>query len=117
MADFLWNMVLWTLALYGLFEIIKSIIYICTYTHFKADGIYVIIATKNQANNIEGFLKNLIFRILYGKDEYVKDIVIADLASKDETREIAKKLSEDYPFLHVIDWKDCKKIMDSVEEE
>ena len=91
MANFIFYGILWTLALYGLLEIIKTIIYICTYTHFKADGIYVIIATKNQANNIEGFLKNLIFRILYGKDEYVKDIVIADLASKDETREIAKK--------------------------
>ena len=46
MTDFLVNALLWTLALYGLFEIIKNIIYICTFTNMKADGIYLIIATK-----------------------------------------------------------------------
>ena len=48
MWDFILNGVFWILALYGLFEIIKNIIYICTYTNLKADGIYIIIATKNQ---------------------------------------------------------------------
>ena len=56
MFDFLINAIFWTLALYGLFELIKNIIYICTYTNLKSDGIYVIIAAKNQENKIEGFL-------------------------------------------------------------
>ena len=53
MTDFLVNAALWTLALYGLFEIIKTIIYIFTYTNMKADGIYLIIAAKNQEDKIE----------------------------------------------------------------
>ena len=97
--------------------IMKSYTYYLLSCDFFINYKLILLWNNRRNNNIEGFLKNLIFRILYGKDEYVKDIVIADLASKDETREIAKKLSEDYPFLHVIDWKDCKKIMDSVEEE
>ena len=48
MSEFLFNVVIWTLALYGLFEIIKYIIYICTFTMLKSDGIYLIIAVKNK---------------------------------------------------------------------
>ena len=33
MLNFILNGILWTLALYGLFEVIKNIIYICTYTN------------------------------------------------------------------------------------
>ena len=50
--DFILNTIFWTLALYGLFEIIKNIIYITTYTNFKSDGIYLIIAVKNQEEKI-----------------------------------------------------------------
>ena len=79
MIDFFLNAILWTLALYGLFEIIKTIVYMCTYTNMKADGIYLIIAVKNQEEKIEGFLRTTLFRILYGKEEKIKDIIIADL--------------------------------------
>ena len=76
MLDFLINAIFWILALYGLFELIKNIIYICTYTNLKSDGIYVIIAAKNQENKIEGFLRTLLFRIMYGKEECVKDVIV-----------------------------------------
>ncbi len=114
--EFVLNTIFWTLALYGLFEIIKNIIYISTYTKFKSDGIYLIIAVKNQENKIEGFLRSMLFKILYGKDEYLKNIIVADLKSTDKTKEIAKKLSEEYECLKVISWKECKDIMDNVDE-
>ena len=65
MLEFIMNIIFWTLAIYGLFEIIKNIIYISKYTRFKSDGIYVIIAVKNQEEKIEGFLRSIIFEILY----------------------------------------------------
>ena len=40
--EFIVHTIFWTLALYGLFEIIKNIIYLSAYTNFKSDGIYVI---------------------------------------------------------------------------
>lgn len=110
------NTIFWTLALYGLFEIIKNIIYISTYTNFKSDGIYLIIAVKNQENKIEGFLRSTLFKILYGKEDYLKNIIVADLKSEDKTKEIAKKLSEEYECLKVISWKECRDIMDNVDE-
>ena len=48
MLEFILSTIFWTLAFYGLFELVKNIIYICTYTKLKSDGIYVIIAVKNQ---------------------------------------------------------------------
>ena len=85
------NTIFWTLALYGLFEIIKNIIYLSTYTNLKSDGIYVIIAVNNQEEKIEGFLRSSLFKIFYGKEEYIKDIIVADLGSTDATKEIIHK--------------------------
>ena len=114
--EFILNTIFWTLALYGLFEIIKNIIYLSTYTNFKSDGIYVIIAVKNQEEKIEGFLRSTLFKILYGREEYLKNIIVADLKSQDKTKEIAKKLSNEYECLKVISWKECRDIIDNVDE-
>lgn len=112
---FVASVVIWTLSLYGLFEIIKNIIYISTYTKFKADGIYVIIAVKNQEERIEGFLRAILFKIIYGREEFLKNIIVADLKSEDKTKEIAKKLSKEYDCLKVLNWKECKEIIDDVD--
>ena len=114
--EFVLNTIFWTLALYGLFEIIKTIIYITTYTKMQSDGIYIIIAVKKQKKKIEGFLRSTLFKILYGKEDYLKNIIVADLKSTDKTKEIAKKLSYDYECLKVVSWRECKDIIDNVDE-
>ncbi len=116
MLEFVMSTIFWTLAFYGLFEIVKNIIYISTYTRFKSDGIYLIIAVKNQEERIEGFLRSSLFKILYGREDYLKNIMVADLKSTDKTKEIAKKISEEYECLKVISWKECKDIIDNVDE-
>ena len=116
MTDFLVNALLWTLALYGLFEIIKNIIYILTYTNLKADGIYLIIAAKNQENKIEYFLRSSLFKLLYGREDYVKQVIVADLNSDDKTKEIAKQLSIDYDCLQTLSWKECKDLFDNLND-
>lgn len=116
MLDFIINGIFWVLALYGLFEIIKNIIYICTYINLKSDGIYVIIAAKNQENKIEGFLRTILFRIMYGKEECVKDVIVTDLNSSDDTMKILEKLSKDYDGIKVVNWKECKEVIDNIKE-
>lgn len=113
MGDFIFNAILWTLALYGLFEIIKTIINIYTYTNMKSNGIYLIIAVKNQEQKIEGFIRSILFRIIYGQEEDVKNIIIADLDSTDETSKILQKLGEDYEYIKITNWKECTKIIES----
>lgn len=115
MENFIINSILWTLALYGLFELIKQIIYMCTYTNMKANGIYMIIAVKNQEEKIEGFLRSILFKILYGKEDYVKNIIVADLGSTDKTKDIISKISYDYEFIKTSNWKECKEIIDNVD--
>ncbi len=114
--EFILNTIFWTLAIYGFFEIIKSIVNIFAYTNFQSDGIYIIIAVKNQEEKIEGFLRSSLFKILYGKEEYLKNIIVADLKSDDRTKEIAKKMEMEYDCLKVITWKECKDIIDNVNE-
>jgi len=115
MGNFIINSILWTLALYGLFELIKQIIYMCTYTKLRADGTYLIIAVKNQEEKIEGFLRSSLFKIFYGKEEYIKDIIVTDLGSTDKTKDILNKLSIEYDNIKNINWKECKDIIDNIE--
>ena len=116
MGNFIINSILWTLALYGLFELIKQIIYMCTYTNLKEDGIYIIIAVKNQEERIQGFLRSVLFKILYGKEENIKDIIVTDLNSTDKTKEIVNKMSTDYECVKIINWKECKQLIDNIDE-
>ena len=115
MEDIIINSILWTLALYGLFELIKQIINMITYTNLRADGIYIIIAVKNQEQKIEGFLRSSLFKIFYGKEEYIKDVIVADLGSTDGTKEIINKISINYDCVKTTNWKECKEIIDSIE--
>ena len=117
MLEFIINTFIWTFAFYGLFEFLKNIISLCTYTKCKADGINVIITVKNQEDKIEGFLRSLIFKILYGKEETIKNVIVADLKSEDNTREIAKKLQQDYEMIKVVSWKECKDIIDLIDND
>lgn len=109
------SIAIWTLALYGLFEIIKNIIYICTYTKLNSDGMYFIIAVKNQEEKIECFLRNLFFRVIYGKEE-IKNILIVDLNSKDNTKKIVENLSKEYEQISLLNWKECKELIENIKE-
>lgn len=117
MLEFVLNTIFWTLAIYGFIEIIKNIINIFTYTKMKTEGIYLILAVKNQEEKIEGFLRSIIFKILYGREEYIKNIIFADLESTDNTKEIAKKMSKNCDILKITSWKECKEIIDTISEK
>lgn len=116
MMFFLINTIVWTFALYGLFNFIISIFR--TYYHCKtsSEGIYVFIAVKNQENKIEGFLRSILFRVLYGQEDCLDNIYVVDLNSNDKTPQILNILSSDYEFVKITDVKHCKKILDSVSE-
>ena len=110
MSGFIENAILWTLALYGLFEIIKTFIYIFTYKIESVDGIKIIIATQNQEKDIEAIIRSLIFKIIYGKEDNIKEIILTDLNSHDNTKEILMRLSEDYEFVKYMELADWNEI-------
>ena len=116
MGNLIFNTIFWTLAFYGLFEIVKNILYTATYTHLKSEGIYLILAVKNQEDKVEGIIRSILFRIIYGKDEFLKSIIVSDLKSKDSTKEILKKISEENEIIKYMCWKECKEIIDNIDE-
>ena len=50
------------------------------------------------------------------QDEYLKNIIVADLKSTDKTKEIVKKLAEEYQTIKPLSWKECKDIMDNIDD-
>jgi len=117
MLTFIFYSIFWILAIYGLIEVLKNIFYIFSTTHLRADGIYVIVAVKNEENKIEGFLRTILFRMIYGKEDMVKKVVITDLGSKDDTPKIIEKLQRDYSStVKAVNWKECKEIIDNINE-
>lgn len=113
--EFLLNTIFWTFALYGFFEFFKNIIFTCLHTKLTDEGIYLIIAVRNKENSIEGFIRSLMFKIIYGKEDNIKDIIVTDLNSNDGTNEILNKLCDEYECINKLKWKDCKELIDNIE--
>jgi hypothetical protein len=80
-------------------------------------GIYIIIAVKNQEKKIEGVLRSILFKIMYGKEEMIKKVILTDLDSRDNTLKALKEFKKGNSYVNVSTWKECKEIMDIIEEE
>lgn len=114
MSNFIFNTLLWTLALYGLFDIAKLLLHTYCKPKISSDGIYLFIAVKNQENKIEGFLRSFLFKFIYGKEENINNIFVVDLNSTDETSEILDILANDYDCVKFTNLKNCKEMLDSI---
>lgn len=114
MVDFIFSALFWTLALYGLIEIVRTIYYIYTNAKIKDKGIYLIVGVKDQEKNIEAFIRSILFRYLYTKEDYINDVLVVDLNSKDKTMDILKKLECDYDFIKVVSLEEYKELLDSI---
>lgn len=115
MLNFMVSCIIWICALYGFIDILKMIWNRSIHRRIETNGIYVIVAAKNQEQQIEMFLRSTIFRILYGKEEYLRKIIVTDLNSEDNTKVILEKLSEDYDEIKIVDWEALKKKLDNLD--
>lgn len=77
----------------------------------------MIVAVKNQEDEIEGFLRTLNFRILYGKEDSVENILVLDLNSSDNTKKIVEKFAFKYPNIKVINWDEFEEIFSPVHKK
>lgn len=115
MFNFIMNCFIWIFALYGMVDVAKMIWSRFIHKKIETNGIYVIIAAKNQEQKIEMFLRSVIFNILYGKEERLKNIIVTDLNSTDSTKEILQKFSEDYNEIKIVEWEYLKKKLDNID--
>ncbi|MCL2342184.1 MAG: glycosyltransferase [Firmicutes bacterium] len=114
MSEVIINGIFWVLAIYGLIEIIKTIINSFRYTNLRTDGIYIIIAAKDQEEQIEGFIRSFLSKLSNEKGYMPKNIIITDLDSKDKTDEILSKLKLEYENIKIMNWQECKELIDSM---
>lgn len=110
MLNFTITCIFWICALYGIIEIIKNLLYIHSCNKIQTDGINLIVTVKNQEDKIEGLLRNLNFRILYGKEDCINNIIVLDLNSSDKTKNIIDKFSNDNSFVKVISWDEFNEL-------
>lgn len=116
MIDFILNTLVYVLAIYGLIEIIKTIFYVMEFTNLNEDGIYIIIGVKNEEKRIEGIIRSVLFKIMYGKEDCIKKVILTDLDSKDKTMEKLKYIKKDNDYIKVATWKECKNIIDMIND-
>ena len=116
MIDIILNTLVYILAIYGLIEIIKTVIYIMEFTNLNENGIYIIIGVKNQEKQIGGILRQILFKIMYGKEENIKKVILADLDSSDKTMQKLETFKKDSRDIKVTTWRECKNIMDMIDE-
>ena len=115
MINFFFSGFFWVLAMYGLIEIIKEIYYLCVCTKLKSNGIYIIIAAKDEENKIEGFIRSLLFKVICNNEDYINNIIFTDLNSKDETGKIMKNLTKEYKEVRFLKWKNCKELIEDID--
>lgn len=112
MLIFIINCLFWFLAVYGIIDIVKTAWNKAVQKKINTDGIYVIVAVKNKEQQIEMFLRSTISKILYGKDDNLKSVIITDINSTDKTKEILEKFSEDHSGINVVEWESLKNKLD-----
>ena len=47
----------------------------------------------------------------------MREIAIVDLGSTDETKTIISKLKQEYGNIQLMDWKECKEMIEKEEKE
>ena len=99
MLEFLCYSFIWICAIYGFIEILKVIFYTFIKTpKIENCKIHIVIGVKNCENNIESFLRTFFYKILNCQKLDINEIVVVDMNSTDNTKNILKKLNEDYDF-------------------
>lgn len=110
MLDFILTSILWILALYGLFEIIKTIIHIRKYPKISFTGTSFVITVHNQENNIEYFLRLLIYQMLY-YNLSIPEVIVVDLDSTDNTLDILHAFAKDFNFITVLSLEEYTSLL------
>ncbi len=110
MLDFILTSILWILALYGLFEIIKTIIHIRKYPKISFTDTSFVITVHNQENNIEYFLRLLIYQMLY-YNLNIPEVIVVDLDSTDNTLDILRAFAKDFNFITVLSLEEYTSLL------
>lgn len=105
MLDFLIQLILWILCIYGLFSIIQDCVNCNTYKKLE-ENIKFVMTVKNVENGIEEYIREL----TYGRNFY-NNLVVIDRNSEDDTLEILHKLEKEKFNMKVLNQEDGKEYL------
>lgn len=97
MLEFIVQLVIWILCIYGLFSIIQDCVNFNTYKKLE-ENIKFVMTVKNVENEIEEYIREL----TYGRNFY-NNLVVIDLESEDDTMDILHKLEREKFNMKVLD--------------
>lgn len=87
MFNFIIEVIIWILCIYGLLNIIKDLIDLKSYNKIR-NKVKLILTVKNGEEGIENYIRQLNF-----SNNFFNNLVVIDLDSKDDTFNIVKRLS------------------------
>lgn len=89
MLDFVVQLIIWILCIYGLFSIIQDCVNFNTYKKIE-ENVKFVMTVKNVENGIEEYIREL----TYGRNFY-NNLVVIDLDSTDDTIQILHRLEKE----------------------
>lgn len=73
----------------------------------RVGDVYTVMTVRNQEETIEGMIRSAAWKsVLRQGGRTINDIVVLDLGSEDETRDILQRLEREYDFVHVMSRED-----------
>lgn len=105
MFDFLIQLIIWILCIYGLFSIIQDCVNENTYKKLE-ENIKFVMTVKNVENGIEEYIREL----TYGRNFY-NNLVVIDMDSEDDTKEILHKLEREKFNMKVLNKEEGEKYL------
>lgn len=100
MLNFIVEVVIWVLCVYGLLSIIKDILEEHSYKRIK-HNVKLILTVKDVEDGIEDYIRQLNF-----SKNFFKNLVVIDLDSKDKTLDIVRKLTDEGINIKLLERKD-----------
>lgn len=95
MINFFLASIIWILAIYGIISIVKDILIKIKYKNIL-NGVEHYIYVKNAEDSVEAYVRDMIF-----KYPDMKNFIIVDKNSQDNTYKILEKLKEEYNFITI----------------
>lgn len=108
MLNFIVELVIWVLCIYGLFSIIQDCVNFNTYKKLE-ENIKFVMTVKNVENGIEEYIREL----TYGRNFY-NNLIVIDLDSEDDTANILHKLEKEKFNMKVLTKKEGEKYLNDM---
>ena len=110
MLNFIVQLIIWILCIYGLFSVFQDCVNFYTYKKLE-ENIKFVMTVKNVEDGIEQYIREL----TYGRNFY-NNLIVIDMDSTDDTLKILRNLEEEKFNMKVFEKEDGKEYLKNMIE-